>query len=194
MTTETPPTTPLADEAIERADRRSSDDLMVLANRGIGFITSHGGPAGSTLKEIADTFDEVLRRYAALEAAALSASPLPTLEREKPLSGRYMVEAFEDRCRVVGPFYKTLKPAQQERDMLNALTPPATGDERLRKALKRVIEAAERAIGDHVAPGDCYATGPLTGNPFADLVACPGCVALNEIADAKAALSGDGGK
>ena len=39
-----------------------------------------------------------------------------------------------------------------------------------------LIEAAIRANGDHHAPDDCYATGPLTGDPFRDLVECPGCV------------------
>lgn len=29
----------------------------------------------------------------------------------------------------------------------------------------------------HSAPHDCFATGPLTGNPIADYVVCPGCVA-----------------
>lgn len=52
----------------------------------------------------------------------------------------------------------------------------------------RLMEAGERAIGVHFAPDDCYATGPLTGNPIADLVACPGCVLLNEIGAARATL------
>lgn len=59
---------------------------------------------------------------------------------------------------------------------------------RLREALRRVIEAAERSQGDHFAPDDCFATGPSTGNPWADLVACPGCVQQNEIEAARALL------
>lgn len=35
-----------------------------------------------------------------------------------------------------------------------------------------------RVIGDHWAPNDCYSTGPLTGDPFVDLVECPSCAAL----------------
>ncbi|WP_369053437.1 hypothetical protein [Burkholderia gladioli] len=31
----------------------------------------------------------------------------------------------------------------------------------------------------HAAPDDCYATGPMTGDPFYDLVRCPGCCAQN---------------
>jgi hypothetical protein len=38
-----------------------------------------------------------------------------------------------------------------------------------------LIEAGLRAIGDHWAPNDCYATGPLTGDPIRDLVECPAC-------------------
>jgi len=40
---------------------------------------------------------------------------------------------------------------------------------------KALLVEARRAIGDHSAPDDCYATGPLTGDPFRDLVQCPAC-------------------
>lgn len=46
--------------------------------------------------------------------------------------------------------------------------------ERLREALR----LARRAIGDHHAPNDCYATGPLTGDDYRDLVECPACAFL----------------
>jgi len=42
-------------------------------------------------------------------------------------------------------------------------------------AVAELIEAAKMANGDHSAPHDCYATGPLTGDPVMDLVVCPGC-------------------
>lgn len=57
-------------------------------------------------------------------------------------------------------------------------------EEQLAKALAacktkdELIEKFRRAIGDHYAPDDCYATGPLTGNDFLDLVQCPACSAL----------------
>jgi len=38
-----------------------------------------------------------------------------------------------------------------------------------------VLKEGRRAIGDHHAPDDCYATGPLTGNHYRDLVECPAC-------------------
>ena len=77
---------------------------------------------------------------------------------------------------------------------------PRTAEERARRterpqaseiceALKRVIEAAERSLGDHVAPHDCFATGPLTGNPIADYVACPGCAQQEEIKRARVVLA-----
>jgi hypothetical protein len=40
------------------------------------------------------------------------------------------------------------------------------------------LKEARRAIGDHYAPNDCYATGPITGDPFRDLVQCPACSAI----------------
>lgn len=46
---------------------------------------------------------------------------------------------------------------------------------RARAAVAELVEAARRVNGDHVAPHDCYATGPLTGDPVRDLVSCPGC-------------------
>lgn len=55
-----------------------------------------------------------------------------------------------------------------------------------RAAVAALIEAAMRANGDHTAPHDCYATGPVTGNPIADFVSCPGC----ELAAALARIGG----
>lgn len=55
-------------------------------------------------------------------------------------------------------------------------------------AVAELIEAAKRANGDHTAPHDCYATGPLTGDPIRDLVSCPGCelsAALARVGGAK---------
>jgi len=40
----------------------------------------------------------------------------------------------------------------------------------------------QHVIGDHCAPNDCYATGPLTGDPIADLISCPSCSALDYLA------------
>lgn len=52
-------------------------------------------------------------------------------------------------------------------------------------ALAELIEAARRANGDHTAPHDCYATGPLTGDPIRDLVSCPGCELAAALAKAQ---------
>lgn len=48
--------------------------------------------------------------------------------------------------------------------------------------LEKLLAAARRAIGDHHAPNDCYATGPLTGDEFLDLVQCPSCAFLEQYA------------
>ena len=48
----------------------------------------------------------------------------------------------------------------------------------LMAAAPKMLEAlheGRRALGDHFAPNDCYATGPLTGDPIRDLVQCPAC-------------------
>ena len=41
--------------------------------------------------------------------------------------------------------------------------------------LLAVLKEGRRAIGSHYAPADCYATGPLTGDSYRDLVECPAC-------------------
>ena len=50
------------------------------------------------------------------------------------------------------------------------------------------LHEARRAIGDHCAPNDCYATGPMTGDSIRDLVQCPACsaIAMYDAAIAKA--------
>ena len=48
------------------------------------------------------------------------------------------------------------------------------------KRLRELVEAGRLAIGDHFAPNDCYATGPLTGNSYRDLVVCPACSFLTD--------------
>lgn len=54
--------------------------------------------------------------------------------------------------------------------------------------LLEALHEARRAIGDHFAPNDCYATGPVTGDPIRDLVQCPACsfIALYDAAIVKA--------
>lgn len=47
--------------------------------------------------------------------------------------------------------------------------------EQQRDELLAALEEGRRAIGEHFAPNDCYATGPLTGDEFRDLVQCPAC-------------------
>jgi len=50
--------------------------------------------------------------------------------------------------------------------------------ERIKQERDQAVEAlreGRRAIGDHIAPNDCYTTGPLTGDDYRDLVECPAC-------------------
>ena len=57
-----------------------------------------------------------------------------------------------------------------------------------RAELLEALAEGRRAIGDHYAPNDCYATGPLTGDHFRDLVQCPACsfIAMHDAAIAMA--------
>lgn len=45
----------------------------------------------------------------------------------------------------------------------------------MNQELLAALEEGRRAIGEHSAPYDCYATGPITGDPFRDLVQRPAC-------------------
>ena len=58
----------------------------------------------------------------------------------------------------------------------------------LEKHLIEALREGRRAIGEHFAPDDCYATGPVTGNAYRDLVECPACsfIAMYDAAIAKA--------
>ena len=55
------------------------------------------------------------------------------------------------------------------------------------KRLEEAVEAYRTAYtpDGHVAPHDCFATGPKTGNPIEDLVACPGCWAERKAKEAE---------
>ena len=46
-------------------------------------------------------------------------------------------------------------------------------------ALISALHAARKQL-EHLPP-DCWATGPMTGDPIQDLVACPGCGAIHDI-------------
>lgn len=55
------------------------------------------------------------------------------------------------------------------------------------KRLEEALSAYQKAYtpDGHVAPHDCFATGPLTGDPIQDLIVCPGCWAAQKAKEAK---------
>lgn len=70
----------------------------------------------------------------------------------------------------------------------------ACSNARLISASPDLLEAlieGRRAIGDHYAPDDCYATGPMTGDDYRDLVQCPACVFIALYQAAIAKVNGD---
>jgi len=80
-----------------------------------------------------------------------------------------------------GPIYPA-EPFASEIREANARLMAAAPD------LLEALHEGRRAIGSHVAPNDCYATGPMTGDHFRDLVQCPACsfIAMYDAAIAKA--------
>lgn len=53
----------------------------------------------------------------------------------------------------------------------------------------RALELAKKAL-EHIVPENCWATGPSTGDPFEDLIVCPGCRALHAISEAQSVQDG----
>lgn len=55
------------------------------------------------------------------------------------------------------------------------------------KRLEEALSAYQTAYtpDGHIAPHDCFATGPLTGDPIQDLIVCPGCWAARKAKEAK---------
>lgn len=51
------------------------------------------------------------------------------------------------------------------------------------KDVYRLVTALKDVVGVHDAPNNCYSTGPMTGDPFYDLVRCPSCCALSLISE-----------
>lgn len=71
---------------------------------------------------------------------------------------------------------------------------PYEANARLLAVAPELLEAlheARRAIGDHITPDHCYATGPSTGHAAIDLLRCPACsfIATYDAVIAKAGIS-----
>ncbi|MGS1076683.1 hypothetical protein [Pseudoxanthomonas beigongshangi] len=77
-------------------------------------------------------------------------------------------------------------------EQINAMRAEALLIEASNANLRTMLEEARRAIGDHYAPNDCYATGPMTGDAYRDLVECPACrfIAMYDAAISRATGEG----
>jgi hypothetical protein len=90
--------------------------------------------------------------------------------------GTYSAEEREERW------------AEGHKAALDAACEAVKAPDALTAQLLAALQEGRRAVGDHWAPNDCYATGPLTGDGFRDLVECPACsfIAMYDAAIAKA--------
>lgn len=76
-------------------------------------------------------------------------------------------------------------------DALDAACEAVKKVDALMAEMLEALREGRRAIGDHFAPNDCYATGPLTGEPFRDLVQCPACSFISMYEQVVARASGE---
>lgn len=129
-----------------------------------------------------------------LEAAAEAAESARQLSLDNLSDGSLDCDNDEDICYglVLGCVAVTDRPATEEDFMgpeVTFIRESSLGESdalRLWKAapdLLAALEEGRRAIGEHHAPNDCYATGPMTGDAYRDLVECPACRFL-EVYDA----------
>jgi len=94
----------------------------------------------------------------------------------KPKPGKYQANLTQKGKRYARSIWRT---------HFNA-APPLSAALKLPEvaALVEALRESRRAIGDHFAPHDCYATGPVTGDHYKDLVQCPACsfIAMHDAA------------
>lgn len=88
------------------------------------------------------------------DAVTAQAAKIAELERERDEAKAEVRRIHREKC-----------------ELFDARVAANARAERLEAALRE----GRRAIGDHNAPNDCYATGPLTGDEYRDLVECPAC-------------------
>ena len=96
----------------------------------------------------------------------VSSSDYAKLETERDELQDEHARICLDWMSICGTQKKEIKELTAERD-------------RLRKALER----GRLAIGEHSAPEECYATGPLTGCAIQDLIVCPACAFIDAYDD-----------
>jgi hypothetical protein len=165
---DTPPQPPTTDEP--RAGCASEAEVVeAMGMASVCTIKRFWDEAASQYRDA-----EIRRMTRALTAARALGCLLP----DEAAALREDKETFRDLINGCGIAHKALL---KERDALAA---------RL-KVAEEALREGRRAIGDHFAPNDCYATGPATSDPYRDLVECPACsfIAMYDRAKARAALT-----
>ena len=168
----TAPTQATAREAVERKHAELIDTL-----RGYSVLAAPGALAqqlswaADVITElVADMRDDLRDRK---EADEMLRQIGATLRNQTEFTGSY--------SEIVVKILSALAAKQEELDKMRAES----------KKLLVVLKEGRRAIGDHHAPDDCYATGPMIGDPIRDLVECPACsfIGMFDSLIARAALS-----
>ena len=118
----------------------------------------------------ADAADEISRLKAAYDQA----------ERTIQEQGRAIDRLITERDKSCQIFKATIAQQAERIKQLEQVNSSKLDEvERKWGTANRLIERAREQIvwmlGDHIAPNDCYSTGPLTGTPIDNL--CPSCYA-----------------
>lgn len=100
---------------------------------------------------------------------------------------RYVKNVVRGSCGTCGHDHKDHREPTRSQEIGEPAQPQRLFTARIQQ-LEAALHEGRRAIGDHFAPNDCYATGPLTGDPIRDLVRCPACsfIAMYDALFAKA--------
>ena len=166
----------MTDEQNERAARvakviaKAMGDNFADAFKNKQRWTAKHGMSGGRFRDINEPFQSDY--LAAAEAAtAVIAREFEALEAEN--AALKAIQADEGEMLTIAWMDGAHRARQNHRERITALEAEV-------KRLRELVEAGRLAIGDHFAPNDCYATGPLTGNSYRDLVVCPACSFLTD--------------
>jgi len=149
-------------------------------NDAVQFLYKHGdltySAAHSAVDKLCSNGFRIVRADLAAVPAKVRVKPLDLSHALKHafISGRVSAGAASSFHADAWTEYDPTESAGYTR-ILAAIEPQPDPRDEVIARLVEALEEGRRAIGEHCAPHDCYATGPLTGDAFRDLVQCPAC-------------------